>query len=211
MKNKSKLNILLTGILLLFVSYSYAQKTGTFTDSRDGKAYKTIKIGSQVWMSENLAYKASNNCWAYNNKDSNAKKYGYMYKWETANEVCPDGWQLPSKDDYNELILRYGVKKLGRSGAYGPEAHAVLKKGGRSRLDLLKGGRRTQSGDFREMNSSSFFWSSTEHELEHSAYYLGINECSQKNKDKNYYKMSPCVIINFAIKQKGGYVRCIKK
>jgi len=211
MKNRGKVTFLFTSMLLFFITHSIAQTKGSFTDSRDGKSYETIQIKNKIWMAENLAYKASGNCWAYNNKASNAKKYGYLYNWETANDVCPDGWRLPSKEDFYELILRYEGEKLSKSETYGPKVHELLKKGGKSGLDLLKAGRRGQSGDFRGMNKGSFFWTSTEHNLEHSAYYLGINECSQKNKDENFYRMRPCVLISFAIKQKGGYVRCIKE
>ena len=48
------------------------------TDSRDGKRYKTVEIGSQVWMAENLAFKSASGSWAYDNSQSNVTKYGYL-------------------------------------------------------------------------------------------------------------------------------------
>ena len=80
-----------------------------FYDNRDGKEYKTVKIGNQTWMAENLAYKpSSGNYWAYDNDNLNVVKYGYLYDWETANNVCPAGWHLPSQKEWDVLINYLG-------------------------------------------------------------------------------------------------------
>ena len=80
-----------------------AQETGSYTDARDGKVYKTVTIGKQTWMAENLAFKAATGCWAYNNNETNVKMYGYLYDWETANNVAPAGWHLASDKEWNKL------------------------------------------------------------------------------------------------------------
>ncbi|MDG2296588.1 MAG: FISUMP domain-containing protein [Gammaproteobacteria bacterium] len=79
------------------------------TDERDGKIYKTAKIGEQEWMAENLAYLPdSGNFWAYDNDTTNISIHGYLYDWETANKVCPAGWHLPSRNEWAELVYFLG-------------------------------------------------------------------------------------------------------
>jgi len=82
-----------------------------FIDSRDGKSYKTVTLGTQIWMAENLAYKENNGCWSYDNDINNVEKYGYLYNWETAKEACPTGWHLPTNEEWQTLIDYIGGEK----------------------------------------------------------------------------------------------------
>lgn len=99
-------------------------KTGTFTDDRDGKQYEWVEIGDQVWMSENLAYTGDNGyqtnitledgeeawisetkgAWCYYDDDPmNETSYGVLYQWEAAVHACPEGWHLPTYTEMSDL------------------------------------------------------------------------------------------------------------
>jgi len=84
---------------------------GTFSDPRDGRVYRTVKIGEQVWMAENLAYNAEGGK-CYENKKENSKKYGRLYHWTAAMEICPPGWHLPSNAEWQILIDFVGGKEI---------------------------------------------------------------------------------------------------
>src|SRR5450759_4634079 len=113
MKNKS---LLMTIAIFVFAMNLMAQPkratedANTFTDSRDGKKYKTVKIGTQTWMAENLAYKTKINddCWIPGDDASNLEKYGYLYTWGTAKIACPTGWHLSSDAEWTMMIDNLG-------------------------------------------------------------------------------------------------------
>src|SRR5664279_319762 len=109
MKKKS---LLMTIVILNIAVSLIGQVNDTFKDSRDGKIYRMVKIGTQTWMAENLAFKTENGCLAYDNNESNVKSYGYLYNWETATKACPSGWHLPSEKEWAILTTWLGGDSL---------------------------------------------------------------------------------------------------
>jgi uncharacterized protein (TIGR02145 family) len=82
-----------------------------FTDPRDGNIYKTVKIGTQTWMAENLNYECEGSI-IYDDYLPNAAKYGRLYAWEAAIKACPDGWHLPTNDEWQTLVNFVGCTEL---------------------------------------------------------------------------------------------------
>lgn len=143
-------------LVFCFVLKSYSQEKGAYKDPRDGKEYKTVIIGTQTWLAENLAYKpSSGNFWAYDNNLDNIIKYGYLYDWETAKKVAPVGWHLPSKEEWDELY-----KYLGGSSKL---VYEKLIPNGTSGFMTLFGGiyLGLPIDKFYSIGDIIYFWSST--------------------------------------------------
>ncbi|NQU88385.1 MAG: fibrobacter succinogenes major paralogous domain-containing protein [Mariniphaga sp.] len=164
---------------------THAQETGTFTDSRDGQVYKTVQIGSQVWMAENLAYLPSvsppssgsktvihNYVYDYDGSSVKAAKtnmnystYGVLYNWTSALKACPDGWHLPSHSEWTKL-----ADYLGGLSVAGGKLKTISgwKEGGNGTdycgFSGLPGGHRDSFGNnFESIRSHGHWWSATEY------------------------------------------------
>lgn len=91
---------------------TYVIGDSVLVDGRDGQTYRIIEIGNQIWMAENLNYRITTNCTGstYYNLDSTmyAEDYGRLYTEDVRNQICPEGWVVPSKSDFDELISYLG-------------------------------------------------------------------------------------------------------
>jgi uncharacterized protein (TIGR02145 family) len=156
--------------------------SGVLTDKRNGKKYRTALIGGNRWMAENLNYKSrANYSWCYNDDTSYCDKYGRLYDWKTATTVCPSGWHLPAKSEWDSLgrtvggILRLyedqtdedkAISVLWRGAGANLKARHGWKNNGNDPYNVgfsaLPGGRRNLKGDFIHAGVRAFWWTSTE-------------------------------------------------
>ena len=187
MKN---IHILLAIVILFSVKNSFSQLKETYTDTRDGKTYKTVKIGAQTWMAENFAYKADSGCYAYDNKQSNVAIYGYLYSWKTAKKICPKGWHMPSESDWNVLIKYLGgekvaggkMKEIETAHWKSPNKGATNESG----FTALPGSNISYNGIFVGLGSYAYWWSSTFPTLGPAYYFLLFDSSPEIMKNFHY-------------------------
>ena len=175
-------------------SYSYSNEPYKsnikyLTDNRDGKKYKTVTIGRQIWMAENLNYNAKGSK-CYNNNLAYCEKYGRLYNWATAMKACPTGWHLPSNREWDALY-RYVDGTSGTSSPYKSETAGKYLKassGWNNEYDdlgqgngtdnygfsALPGGLVGSKGYFEEVNDAGFWWSSSSGGNANTAYSQAI-------------------------------------
>jgi len=155
---------------------------GSFVDSRDSKLYKTVAIGTQKWMAQNLDY-ATDSSWCYAGNSDSCTKYGRLYQWAAAMDtsarydtsrlsaklpqqgLCPSGWHLPSEAEWSTLIQHVDSASSGTAlkSTSGWDAPGSDSYGFR----LLPAGYRMNStspysnaGHVGGAGSSAYFWSS---------------------------------------------------
>ncbi len=190
------------------------------TDPRDGIVYKTTTIGGQVWMAENLNYfdiegapSSIKNDWCYWDKPENCESAGRLYTWTVAKRVCPEGWRLPTNDDWTALLTAVGADTLNPiawTGANVLKSKSGWENSGSGTDDFgftaLPAGKAffndLQSG-FTNHGCSSYMWSATEADLaaggDTLAFSVELN-CSNE-----------LAIVNTVKKYSGFSVRCVKE
>lgn len=166
-----------------------------FIDSRDSLKYKVVRIGSQIWMAENLKAIKYNDgeqiplvtdgaewinkytpayCWYDNDSSLYAQTFGAIYNWYTVNteKLSPIGWHIPSDDEWNEMVEYLGGDSI---------AGSKLKETGNlhwtdSNIDAtnetgfsaLPGGYRATDGNFYHIGLKEHWWTSTLFSSTHS-------------------------------------------
>jgi len=163
-----------------------AVEKGTFKDSRDDQTYNWVKIGTQTWMAQNLNYfepwvgpTRGNKC--YDSKDANCEKYGRLYEWDDAIRVCPDGWHLPTKAEWETLISFAGGKDAGKK----LKARSDWREGAGTDdygFKALPGG--FLDDEFQKLNTEGNWWTSTENvghnwQSAYSKYMTATNEVQE--------------------------------
>lgn len=178
---------------------------GELVDDRDGKTYRTVKIGDQVWMAENLNYEPADS-YCYVMKKSvcperlveNCAKYGRFYSWDGAMEACPSGWHLPSIDEWRTLFktvsgnnVRMTADLLRSTTGWSDDDNGTDAFG----FTVLPGGDVVSS--YHGEGTEAYFWSSTEYNRYEGAYRVFLS-----NYDENVYQM-------VVFKEVYNSVRCV--
>ena len=204
----------------------------SFTDTRDGKSYTTVQIGTQCWMAENLnigvivngSSNQTNNStiekYCYDNNTANCDEYGGLYQWdemmdyittEGTQGICPVGWHLPTDAEWCTLenYVDVGTVDCNATGLRGTDAGGNLKETGTAHWFTPNTGATNSSGftalasGYRDMDGS-FYW------LDYNAYYWASTENAANALRHSLGYSSTQVIRSDDAKATGLNVRCIK-
>jgi len=77
---------------------------GSVTDVRDDQTYRTVVLGTQTWLAQNMNYTSLGNSWCYNDSTQNCTLYGRLYNKAAADSACPMGWHLPDTTEWSVLF-----------------------------------------------------------------------------------------------------------
>ena len=194
-------------------------KYGELVDNRDGQTYKTVKIGYQWWMAENLNYEVDSS-FCYNDSAEYCEKYGRLYRWAAVvgkseskcgsgntcslpsgniRGVCPSGWHLPDSTEWNTLFDAVGGqstagKMFKSTSGWNDSGNGTDAFG----FSALPAGFRLDNGWYYSEGKQANFWSSTEHIYNVLAYDMSLY-----NDDNHAYLLS-------GDKRFGRSVRCVR-
>lgn len=171
----------------------------TFTDDRDGKSYKTVKIGNLTWMAENLNFDNSatatgsiDSSFCYDGIPANCEKYGRLYQEYAATAVCPEGWRLPTADDWRDLTTTAKSEFGDNNGSlravgewedtiFGDNVTATNASG----FSALPAGYRAKTGECDGEGTKAYFWG--EDNMNHYAWILSNQYDMEKESMQRGY------------------------
>ena len=222
-----KFQILFFTTLLITVAKAYGQPLKETVTDIDGNIYHTVKIGTQVWLTENLKTTKYNNGntipnitdeteWSnqtagaycdHSNTIANSGTYGKLYNfYAVANpgNLCPKGWHVPTENEWSTLVTYLGGENV--AGGKMKEAGIIHWQGtntsatNESGFTALPGGLRNKNGSFySSIGSYGGWWSSSEYTYDNKVAFLRY----MGNYDGGIYSKKE-------IKAFGLSVRCLK-
>jgi len=146
----------------------------------EGNDYPIVEIGEQIWMAKNLRVtKAPDGVvitsYCYDDNSQYENKYGRLYTWdvamngsviEMAQGICPDGWHIPSDEEWKTLEIYLGMTREEADMVNiwrGEGVGTSLIEGGASGYEARLCGRRTSSGSYMLLDQFEYVWTSTEY------------------------------------------------
>ena len=181
------------GKVMNICAAAWPSTQGLLYDDRDGQTYKTVVIGKQTWMAENLNFQMLDS-FCYENNPANCTEYGRLYTWITATSACPSGWHLPGKSEWETLFSAVGGKLY---------AGRALK----STSGWEYGGNGEDRYAFSVLPAGNKFWTSTEINSGTAYYFFFSHYDDSVNGLVRYHGIGIDV---HADKIAGLSVRCLK-
>lgn len=195
---KAKVSVLLLMGLAVFASCSsdddeaaevMPSLAGVFVDERDGQSYGWVRYGDTDWMTTNYKYDTGSSCAVYLNGDEyqtaltnaeNLAAYGRLYDQQGALDACPEGWRLPTDEDWQKLEKHLGMSAgdAAKRQWRGSIAHNMMTiKGDTCALNLLLGGYYTShtigaTSGYRMKSAYAFYWTSSQDTTKTGKYYF---------------------------------------
>jgi uncharacterized protein (TIGR02145 family) len=167
-----------------FINKRKSINSETFIDSRDNKEYGTVEINGTNWMSENLSYNLGESSACRDNINTDCELFGHMYNLEVMNNGCPDGWRLPTSEEWKYVLINKAANNL-----------KILYPFGGTGFNLLLGGEVEIAKDEKtEIFTANYLFVNAGKAGYYHIDSEGKVELNEKAKKKDYY-----------------YVRCIKK
>jgi uncharacterized protein (TIGR02145 family) len=151
-------------ILLMLSSSTFSQESDFLMDERDGNIYLILNFNEQWWMCHNLKFDIGDGSSCYEDDENNCMLKGRWYTFEAAKAACPQGYRLPSDEDWKGLELFLGMDEKDLDQRYNRNSGTIgkfLKTGGGLGFDADFAGLVNPNGNDSYIETKAYFWSST--------------------------------------------------